>query len=115
MASHGSSDSVSYDYRAEVVRVIDGDTIDFDVDLGFHLSARIRVRLLGVNAPEIRGEQKEAGREIAARVRHWCELNPVVILCTVKTGKYGRWLGNISVGTESLNELVSHWIKELED
>lgn len=41
-----------YTYACKVVRVVDGDTIDLDVDLGFHIHQRIRVRLSGVNAPE---------------------------------------------------------------
>ena len=43
-------------YRAKVKRVVDGDTVDFDVDLGFHISISIRTRLLGVDTPE-RGHQ----------------------------------------------------------
>ena len=41
-----------YEYEAEVDRVIDGDTIDFMVDLGFNVHIKIRTRLLGVNTPE---------------------------------------------------------------
>ena len=43
-------------YRAKVKRVDDGDTVDFDVDLGFHISNSIRTTLLGVDTPE-RGHQ----------------------------------------------------------
>ena len=41
-----------YNYRAKVIRCVDGDTVDFDVDLGFKIFARIRTRLIGVDTPE---------------------------------------------------------------
>ena len=44
---------VPFIYDATLVRVIDGDTIDCDLDLGMNLTARFPVRLLGVNAPEL--------------------------------------------------------------
>ena len=41
-----------YTYRAKLVKVVDGDTVDLDVDLGFHTTLRIRGRLIGVDTPE---------------------------------------------------------------
>ena len=43
---------MQYSYRAKLIRCVDGDTADLDVDLGFYLTARIRCRLTGVNTPE---------------------------------------------------------------
>jgi micrococcal nuclease len=53
----------SYTYNALVVRVVDGDTVDVEVDLGFDVVRRERLRLLGINAPEVHG----AGAEERAR------------------------------------------------
>ena len=50
-----------YSYRCEVVKVVDGDTIDVDIDLGFNMKARKRLRLYGVNTWETRGEERERG------------------------------------------------------
>lgn len=56
-----------YCYKAKMTRMIDGDTVDVDIDLGFHLAFSVRARLHGINAPELRGESKEKG--IVARNR----------------------------------------------
>lgn len=50
-----------YLYFAELVRVVDGDTVDLRIDLGFHLTHERRFRLYGIDTPEIRGTEKEAG------------------------------------------------------
>ncbi len=50
-----------YRYIAELIRVVDGDTIDVRVDLGFQITQVIRVRLKGINTPELRGKEKAAG------------------------------------------------------
>lgn len=52
-----------YVYRATVNRVIDGDTIEVTVDLGFCASLRQTVRLYGINAPELHGASFHAGRD----------------------------------------------------
>jgi micrococcal nuclease len=67
-----------YCYRVTLLRVVDGDTIDVDIDLGFKMTmARQRLRLLGrtgeggirgVNTPEMRGEERERGRAAKERV-----------------------------------------------
>ena len=49
-----------YEYRAELKRVVDGDTYDFTVDLGFRVSKDIRIRMLGVDTAETYGVKKES-------------------------------------------------------
>ena len=46
---------VNYTYYAKLISVIDGDTADFDIDLGFHVHIHLSVRFKGYNAPEIKG------------------------------------------------------------
>lgn len=92
-------------YRAELDRIIDGDTIDFRIDLGFGHSVKpLRVRLAGINTPEIRGYEREAGLAAKAFVEQWCNAVELAsagrvefpfVVDTEKTGKYGRWLGTI--------------------
>ena len=53
-----------YLYKAFVKKVVDGDTIDVIIDLGFKTTVEIRCRLNGIDAPEIRGAQKEAGKKL---------------------------------------------------
>lgn len=90
--------SPAYTYRATVVSIYDGDTWTVDIDCGFGIWLREqKLRLYGVDTPELRGDEREAG--IVAR--DWCrDLAPEgtnIILETMKdkTGKYGRWLAVI--------------------
>ena len=61
------SSSKLYHYKAKVDRVVDGDTIDVTLDLGFDLHMQARIRFVGINAPETRTRdlvEKEAGLDI---------------------------------------------------
>lgn len=94
---------MTYQYRATLARVVDGDTVDLNVDLGFHTSQLLRFRLLGIDTPE-RGQP--GFEEAAARVERWFADNGNT--CTVKstkTGKFGRWLGELWAG-DCLNDVL---------
>ena len=113
------SDNRLWHYRAVIMRVIDGDTCVAAIDLGFNNIKMERLRLAGIDAPELR--PKKAGRtekdlqnekaraNIAAeRVRELIEGRQVVIQ-TKKTGKFGRWLAVIYLPgdpTRTVNQLL---------
>ena len=84
---------MEYRYRARLVRCVDGDTADLDVDLGFYLTARIRCRLTGVNTPE-RGREnfKEATDMLEDLIKQQSDEEGYFNITTGKTGKYVRWL-----------------------
>lgn len=91
-----------YQYAALIRRVIDGDTIVADIDLGFRVVLHEQyVRLYGINTPEMRGAEKEAGHAARSAVLKWlvsvngAERVMEVVIETFKDkkGKYGRWLG----------------------
>jgi len=90
-----------YDYMATLVKVVDGDTVDCDIDLGFGVWLKNqRIRLYGINAPETRTkdlEEKKAGQ--AAKLRLIAMMSNKFLLTTVKDkkGKYGRILGTINI------------------
>ena len=88
-----------FNYKANVVRVLDGDTIEIDIDLGFSLTARQRVRLFGINAPEIHSSnqaEKDAGMKSVAFLRSLLPVGIVVDAKTVKDeDKFGRFLASI--------------------
>jgi len=90
-----------YDYMAKLIKVVDGDTIDCDVDLGFGVWMKNqRVRLYGINAPETRTKdlvEKEAGER--AKLRLIAMMSDKFLLTSVKDkkGKFGRILGIINV------------------
>jgi len=82
-----------YEYRATVIRVVDGDTIDLAVDLGFRVTFTDRVRLVGVDAPEIRAPTFDAGRAARTWLDNLILGRPVTIEShKPATDKYGRWL-----------------------
>lgn len=84
-----------YQYKAAVERVIDGDTIDVTVDLGFFLTSRMRVRLRGVDTPEIRGPERPEGLKVKAFVQEKLPVGKQVVINTYKLGKYGRYIADL--------------------
>ena len=83
-----------YEYKIKpgTWRVVDGDTVDLDIDLGFNITTRIRGRLGGVDTPE-RGHQDfhfATGKLVAHMMR--LQEDDTMRVWTEKTGKYGRWI-----------------------
>ncbi len=85
-----------YEYRVkEIVRVIDGDTVDVILDLGFGLFKKERVRIAGVDTPEKRTrnlKEKKLGYDATEFAEKWFSEGDIRIR-TEKDGKYGRMLG----------------------
>jgi len=100
----------TYFYRARVVKVVDGDTVDVDIDLGFgSWLHKQRLRLYGINAPEVRGPQREAGLITTDWLKERIDGRDIFIE-TFKAegskGKYGRWLANlytVEAGAAAIN------------
>ena len=99
-----------YEYRARITRVIDGDTVEAQVDLGFRVSLDVVLRLIGINAPEVHGPDRPRGQ---AATRHLTELlqrlTPTDGRITVRTQKdltekYGRYLATLIAGEVNLND-----------
>jgi micrococcal nuclease len=90
-----------YEYNAIVDRVVDGDTIDCTIDLGFHTWKKVRVRMEGINTPESRTrdlEEKELGLAAKARLEEILKNNNnKCILHVSGLGKYGRALASVYV------------------
>lgn len=102
-----------YEYRVkQVLRVVDGDTIDVDIDLGFDISFTSRVRLAGIDTPESRTtdkREKALGLEVKQRLKELLSKSSSLVIKTEKpdsTEKYGRILGWLFIdGAEkSINE-----------
>ena len=89
-----------YTYKIKLERVVDGDTIDADIDLGFDVSVKKRIRLQGINAPESRTrdlEEKARGLAAKDRLKAILEGAKEIQLCSHGVGKYGRCLGELHV------------------
>ena len=100
-----------YYYRAKIIDVYDGDTVTAHIDLGFNIGITERFRLLGINTPELRGEEREKGLVSRDAVREKILNKPVTIKTEKdKKGKYGRYLGVIFLeeNGESIN--INEWI-----
>ncbi len=91
-----------HEYKAIVRRVVDGDTMDVTLDLGFDILYNNRIRLHGIDTPESRTRdlvEKKKGLAAKERVRELCPVGSSVIIKTTKDGrgKFGRILGEIFV------------------
>src|SRR6056297_1383530 len=96
----------TYIYNAYVSDVYDGDTITVTIDCGFGLKMeKQKIRLYGIDTPEVRGEEKEKGKKVRDILREKV-LKKDIILKTIKDkkGKYGRYLGILFLDGENLNE-----------
>ncbi len=97
-----------YEYKATVLKVIDGDTFDTSVDLGFHVMTKVRFRVFGIDTAELRTtlkEEKALALKAKARVSELI-LGKEVRIRTFKTDKYGRWLAEVDLGETSLSKLL---------
>src|SRR3954451_1808861 len=85
---------------AQVVEIVDGDTVRLDLDLGWHITYRIRVRIVGINAPEMKTPAGVAAKQFAATL-----LKPgdQVTFSSGSLDKWGRPLGEIIYGPDNLH------------
>jgi len=96
-----------YHYKATLNRIIDGDTIDVNVDLGFDVKIKQRVRLYGINTPEVRTKdlnEKKKGLEATEYLKKILPKEFVMETILNKRGKYGRVLGILWVKDVNINE-----------
>ena len=106
------SERLMFDYMCKVTRVVDGDTVDIELDLGFKLSKKDRVRLTGIDTPESRTRnlaEKKLGLEAKEFLKAWCKAHKGdIIIHTESEGKYGRLLGALysSNSEQSVNDLM---------
>ena len=103
-----------YRYNCRVVKIVDGDTVDVDIDLGFGVWLNNqRIRISGIDAPENRTrdlEEKEAGQVAAAFVEKYLPLWSQQVLISEEynsTGKYGRILGTFQVYDHKTDRVMS--------
>jgi len=111
----------NYVYRCRVTRVVDGDTVDVEVDLGFNMFSKDRVRLKGIDTPESRTRnkvEKKLGKASKARLKEMLagnlftttmgsKKNPI-FLHTSKDGKgkFGRILGTLWKDGANINDAL---------
>ena len=97
-----------FDYPCKVTRVVDGDTIDVNIDLGFSIWHKARVRMLGIDTPESRTrrlDEKALGLASKERLKEMLKGNKIKIECSKEKGKFGRVLGIVWATDKDGNEM----------
>ena len=101
-----------YEYACKVKRVVDGDTVDVILNLGFDIMYKSRVRLYGIDTPESRTrnlDEKARGKMAGAFLKNAIDTGEKVVIQTKlkdSRGKFGRVLGNIIVDGININQLM---------
>tara|TARA_R110000787_G_scaffold127401_1_gene238822 strand:+ start:794 stop:1135 length:342 start_codon:yes stop_codon:yes gene_type:complete len=101
-----------YKYNAKCVNVVDGDTVDLLVDLGFNVFIRERFRLAGIDAYEPRRlknqteTESKLGKEGKVFLRDKILDKTIQVTTTKVPGKYGRWIGELYYQDVSINKLI---------
>ena len=107
-----------YEYSCKILRVIDGDTVDVDIDLGFGVwMHKERVRLHGIDTPESRTrdlEEKKYGLIAKEQIKSFMPVGSMQTLVTVKdkAGKFGRILGKFLIydKTTEAQMTINDWM-----
>ena len=98
-----------FDYMVKVTRVVDGDTIDVSVDLGFDIWHNARVRMMGIDTPESRTrnlEEKALGLASKARLKELLKGKKVRLECSKEgKGKFGRILADVHTIDQEGNDI----------
>ena len=99
-----------FEYKCKLVKVVDGDTVDVDIDLGFGVWLQNqRIRLYGIDTPESRtsdAEEKKYGLAAKQRMQEWLDGgNLKIVTHKDAKGKFGRILGELwYAGTHNINQ-----------
>ena len=99
-----------YQYKVKLDRIIDGDTVDCYIDLGFDIQTKKRIRFAGINTPESRTrdlEEKKKGLAAKARLKEILEQASEIHLDSQGLGKYGRVLGKLHVSSENSPTMIN--------
>lgn len=102
-----SDGNLLYHYNAEVIKIVDADTIDVNIDVGFGGSRIERLRLARINAPEVRGPEREAGLEAKDWLEDIIPLHSRVRIRTYKDDSFGRYIAEVWLsGWQNINDML---------
>ena len=105
-----------YEYRCKIVKIVDGDTVDVDIDLGFGVwMHKERIRLYGIDTPESRTrdlDEKKYGLIAKGWIEKFMPVGSMQTLITQKdkSGKFGRILGKFRVNDGSYDIILNDWM-----
>lgn len=92
-----------YIYNAKIIKIIDGDTIDVLVDLGFEIYKKVRCRLAGINSPKLNTNEGKAAKAFLISI---LPIDTPVIVFSKDYDKYGRSIAEIYQGDININKLM---------
>lgn len=105
-----------WEYRIKINRVVDGDTVDARIDLGFSVHINVRIRVYGIDTPEVRTrdlEEKARGKAASARMKEILANADSVSVKSLGVDKFGRCLGILMVeGGGTKYNVAEQLIKE---
>lgn len=110
-----------YSYRGEIIRIINGDTLDVDIDLGFHIGVEIRVRLLDTDAPKLNAKTDPKDYDRVLEAKRFVEMTspvgtPVVVNTAKDSNNYNFYRADIWLPNGLLlNKLVRDFLKHQEE
>lgn len=108
-----------YHYNARIINIVDGDTVDAEIDVGFKIKILHRLRLLHVDTEEMNSKDPQL-RELAKAAKDYLVenlLDQSVTIRTQKSDSFGRYLAEIYINEVHLNEqlidlkLARRWVK----
>lgn len=98
-----------FEYFARVHEIIDGDTVDVSIDLGFHIQHIVRIRLYGIDAPEVKSKdisERQLANEATKKLTELIEGKVVTVKTHKSSDKYGRYLAEIICDGININKLL---------
>lgn len=103
---------IMFQYKAFITNVVDGDTFDMDIDLGFNIHIHERVRLLDIDTPEKYGKEKELGLIVSEYARNKFSQERVIIRSekadvAANTDSFGRWLVRVTYDGKDICDIYN--------
>jgi len=101
-----------YQYKCNLIKVVDGDTVDAYIDLGFKVILKERIRLMGIDTPESRTRNLmekswgKASKKFLQEKMEECEGKFTLTTKLQKKGKFGRVLGTIMIDGNDVNQML---------
>ena len=99
-----------YYYKAKVERVVDGDTVEFSVDVGFNMHFKEKMRIAHYAAPETKGEESPLGLLAKQKLEELLPKDSFVLMRSHKIEKYGRWLAEVILDPDTKGTLADYLI-----
>ena len=88
-----------FNYSGYVIHIVDGDTIDVSLDLGFHVKLDVRLRLANINTAELKSDVREVKESALLKI-----LNRTVTIDSKGKDRYGRWIAIVKLGNRDINK-----------